>query len=83
LTYLERQRVDLLLLDMVMVPGIDGLDTYRRALAIHPHQKAIITSGFSKTERVQQALELGAARFLNKPYRLQNLAEAVKTALKE
>jgi two-component system NtrC family sensor kinase len=81
LAYLEKQPVDLLLLDMAMDPGIDGLETYQRAVAIHPGQRAIIASGFTKNERVQKALALGAAAFLNKPYRLKDLAEAVKQAL--
>lgn len=82
LTYLEQRPADLLLLDMIMDPGIDGLETYRRVLAVNPRQKAIIASGFSKTERVLETLELGASHFLNKPYRLQHLAEAVRTALR-
>jgi signal transduction histidine kinase len=82
LAYLEQRAVDLLILDMMMDPGIDGLETYRRILTLHPDQKAIIASGFSKTERVQEALTLGASHFLNKPYRLQHLAETVKAALR-
>ncbi len=82
LAYLEQHAADLLLLDMVMDPGIDGLETYQRALEVNPKQKAIIASGFSKTERVRKALSLGASHFLNKPYRLQHLAEAVKMALR-
>ena len=82
LAYLEQQAVDLLLLDMVMDPGIDGLETYKRVLKINPDQKAIIASGFSKTERVLEALSLGASHFLNKPYRLQHLAETIKAALR-
>ena len=82
LTYLEQHAVDLLLLDMVMDPGMDGLETFRRVLTVNPGQKAIIASGFSKSERVLEALALGASHFLNKPYRLQHLAEAVKTALR-
>ena len=58
--YMQEYRVDLLVLDMIMDPGIDGLDTYRRILEIHPRQKAIIVSGFSETERVIQAQALGA-----------------------
>ena len=82
LTYLEQHAVDLLLLDMVMDPGMDGLETFRRVLNANPKQKAIIASGFSKSERVLETLALGASHFLNKPYRLQHLAEAVKTALR-
>ena len=32
-----------------------GLDTYKKVLEIHPKQKAIIVSGFSETERVNEA----------------------------
>ncbi len=44
--HLRSHKTDLLVLDMIMDPGIDGLDTYRRVLEAHPGQKAIIASGF-------------------------------------
>jgi PAS domain S-box-containing protein len=72
---------DLLLLDMIMDPGIDGLETYRQALALRPGQRAVICSGFSENERVKAAQGLGAAVFLKKPYRLAELSQAVRTAL--
>ena len=53
LAYLKNHKVDLLVLDMIMDPGMDGLDTYRRVLEIHPEQKAIIVSGFSESDRVK------------------------------
>ncbi|MFA7684506.1 MAG: PAS domain S-box protein [Syntrophales bacterium] len=67
-TYLLDHRVDLVLLDMIMESGMDGLDTYRRILEIHPGQKAIIVSGFSETDRVGQARGLGAGAYVKKPY---------------
>ena len=48
--YLKTNKADLLLLDMIMDPGIDGLDTYKRIIEIHHGQKAIIASGFSETD---------------------------------
>lgn len=50
---------DLLLLDMIMAPGMDGLDTYRQFVANSPGTKAVIASGYAETERVTQALGLG------------------------
>ena len=44
LDLLKEHRADLVVLDMIMDPGIDGLETYRRLIRHHPHQKAIITS---------------------------------------
>ena len=39
--YLRDHRVDLLLLDMIMAPGMDGRETYERVIALHPGQKAL------------------------------------------
>jgi signal transduction histidine kinase len=80
LAYLDEQPVDLLLLDMIMEPGLDGLDTFKRALSINPEQKAVIASGYTKNDRVQSALELGAS-FIHKPYCLEEIARAVKSML--
>jgi len=69
---------DLLVLDMIMEPGIDGLETYRRILKINPGQKGIITSGFSETKRVRAAEDLGIGAYLKKPFTIRGLAEALK-----
>jgi len=52
---LQSHHVDLMVLNMTMGPGIDGLDTYQQAVKINPRQKAIIVSGFSETDRVRKA----------------------------
>jgi len=80
--YLREQRVDLLVLDMIMDPGIDGLETYRRVIHIHPGQRAVITSGFSESDRVQEARRLGAGEYVKKPYRLETIARALRDVLK-
>jgi signal transduction histidine kinase/ActR/RegA family two-component response regulator len=79
--FIQAQRVDLILLDMIMEPGIDGLETYRRILQIHPDQKAIIVSGFSESERVKGALKLGAGAYIKKPYTMEHLGLAVRAEL--
>jgi PAS domain S-box-containing protein len=81
LQMVKSQPVALLLLDMIMAPGWDGLTTYQEILKANPHQKAIIASGFSETRRVQRALELGAAAFLKKPYTLTEVGQALRRAL--
>ncbi|MDD5167800.1 MAG: ATP-binding protein [Syntrophales bacterium] len=75
--------VDLVILDMIMDPGIDGLETYKRILKISPYQKAIIVSGFSETEKVRQAQQLGAGAYIRKPYRLENIGMAIKNELEK
>ncbi|MEQ8163632.1 MAG: ATP-binding protein, partial [Smithellaceae bacterium] len=79
--YLKSRQADLIILDMIMDPGIDGLETYRRILEINSGQKAIIVSGFSETERVRKAQELGAGEFVRKPYVLEKIGRAVKKEL--
>lgn len=73
--------VDLLILDMIMDPGIDGLETYRRIIALRPGQKAIIASGYSETERVRETQRLGAHTCIVKPFTLDKLASAVRKEL--
>ena len=79
--YVKEHAVDLLVLDMIMDPGLDGLDTYRSILEIRPHQKAVIVSGFSETERVHTAQALGAGAYVKKPYVLEKLGLAVRKEL--
>jgi len=79
--FIKNQKPDLLILDMIMAPGIDGQETYQRILEIHPKQKAIIVSGFSETERVRRTLEMGAGEFIRKPYILKNIGMAVRREL--
>jgi PAS domain S-box-containing protein len=79
--YLRTHKADLIVLDMIMDPGIDGLDTYKRILEINPKQKAIIVSGFSETDRVHQAQALGAGAYVKKPYLLERLGLAVRREL--
>jgi len=79
--YVEQHAVDLIVLDMIMDPGMDGLDTYMKILESHPHQKAIIVSGFSETERVSKAKALGAGAYVKKPYVLEKLGLAVRKEL--
>jgi CheY-like chemotaxis protein len=81
LEYLREHDVDLIILDMIMEPGMDGLETYRRIVKIKPDQKAIIASGYSETERVRQALSLGDAAFISKPYVLENISAAIRNML--
>ncbi len=80
--YLKTHAADLMVLDMIMDPGWDGLDTYREVLQVRPDQKAVITSGFSETERVREAQRLGAGPYVKKPYTLEGIGLAVKTALR-
>ena len=79
--YLQTHTVDLLVLDMVMPPGIDGLETYQRICEIKPRQKAIIASGYSESDRVKALQALGAGAYIRKPYTLEKIGIAVRQEL--
>jgi PAS domain S-box-containing protein len=79
--YIKEHSVDLLVLDMIMNPGIDGLETYRRILEINPKQKAILVSGFSETDRVKGAHALGAGTYVQKPYIMEKIGSAIQEEL--
>jgi len=81
--YLKNNAADLLILDMIMDPGLDGLETYKRILTLHPNQKAVIASGFSETDRVKEAQKLGAGQYIKKPYTLEKIGLAVKEELEK
>ena len=63
--------------------GIDGLETYKRILNLHPNQRAIITSGFSSTSRVKEVQRIGAGAYIRKPYTLEKIGMAVKIELEK
>ncbi len=78
---IKKQPVDLVILDMIMPGGLDGLETYQGILQLYPHQKAIITSGFSESGRVKKLLHLGAGGYVQKPYTMEKLGIAVRAEL--
>ena len=81
--YLKENTVDLILLDMIMDPGINGRETYERIIKIHPNQKAIIVSGFVETDDVKETQKLGAGKFIKKPLTFEKLGLAIKKELRK
>jgi CheY-like chemotaxis protein len=79
--YLKTNEVDLIVLDMIMEPGIDGFETYRQISEFTSQQKAVIVSGFAETERVKMAQSLGAGVFVKKPYIRERIGLAVRKEL--
>jgi len=81
LAYLRQNEADLVLLDMIMNPDMDGLDTFIGIREIRAGQKAIIVSGFSETDRVKKAIDLGVGSYVRKPYALVELARVIREEL--
>jgi PAS domain S-box-containing protein len=81
--YVKDHPVDLIVLDMLMEPGINGRETYEQILKMYPKQKAIIASGFSETQDVKDAQKLGAGAYIKKPYSLEKIGRAIKEELQK
>jgi signal transduction histidine kinase/ActR/RegA family two-component response regulator len=79
--YLKENQADILVLDMIMDPGIDGLETYAKIIEIHPGQKAIIASGYAENNQVNETQKLGAGAYIRKPYTLENIGMAIRKEL--
>ena len=62
----------------IVDPGMDGLDTYKKILEIHPEQKAIIASGFSETDSVKEDQSLGARTYIRKPFLLEKIGSQLR-----
>ena len=81
--YIKEHSVDLIVLDMVMPKGINGRKTYEEIIKIRPGQKAIIASGHAQSKEVDIAQELGAGKYVKKPYILEKIGVAVKEELEK
>lgn len=79
--FISMNPVDLVLLDMILEPGMDGLETYKRILEVFPGQKAILVTGFADTEKVKEAIKLGVGTCVRKPYTIESIAYAVRAEL--
>ena len=66
---------------MIMDPGIDGLETYKRILKFKPDQKVIVASGFSQEDSIDEVKNLGIADFIMKPYSVERLGQAIHKVL--
>jgi DNA-binding NtrC family response regulator len=71
---------DLMLLD-VRLPGMDGLTTLQRSLALHAELAVIMMSAHSTVDNAVEAMKIGAIDFLVKPFPFQSLDAAVQRAL--
>ncbi|WP_028583297.1 response regulator [Desulfogranum mediterraneum] len=81
IAHVRKNQVDLVVLDMIMAPGMNGYQTYRELIRLNAAQRAIIASGFSESSDVKGALNLGASGLVKKPYSMSELCTGVRDAL--
>ncbi len=76
----KRNKIDLVILDMVM-PGISGGGTFDRLREINPDVKVLLSSGYSLNGEAQHIMNRGCNGFLQKPFQIGKLSQKVREML--
>ena len=77
----ESWQVDVIVIDVLMPGGIDGIETTRRLKRLLPQVQIIILSGYADDARVIGALRAGAITYVEKDSQPEQLLEAVRGAV--
>ncbi len=72
---------DVVLLDLTIVGGMGGEETFKKLKEIDPDVRAIVSSGYDSDEMARDFLESGFCGYLTKPYRIGELGKMLKTVL--
>jgi CheY-like chemotaxis protein len=81
IAYMLKNGADLILLDLVLEAGMDGIETYRKIRAIRPFQRVIVISGHASPEKVAAIRHLGVEHYLIKPVPLGTLTQTIRAEL--
>lgn len=76
----RREEIDLVIMDLSM-PGMGGHKCLKELLTLDPKSKVVIASGYSANGQAKVALESGAAGYVAKPFRLNDLLMSVRDVL--
>ncbi len=76
----EKDRIDLVILDMIM-PGMDGKETYEKLKRFSPHMRVIISSGYGKVDSPIEVSQEKKTGFVQKPYNIDILVDEVNRVL--
>lgn len=72
------EKIKLVILDMIM-PKMDGRETFMKLREINPSLTVILSSGYARDMNVQELIRMGAAGFVQKPYKSSDLAYILMT----
>jgi len=78
----KHAEIDLVILDMIM-PGLGGSAAFDGMKAVNPSVRVILSSGYSLNGKAQAIMDKGVRFFLQKPYRLYDLAQKIREALSD
>ncbi len=80
LTILDREEVDLVLLDL-MLPGMHGMDVLREVRRRDPEQVVVVITAFSSIESAIEAMREGAFNYIPKPFKNEEVLLTVRKGL--
>jgi two-component system, cell cycle sensor histidine kinase and response regulator CckA len=76
----RKDEIDLVIQDMVM-PGMNGAQTFQALKKINPEVKVILASGYVMNKQIAAVMEQGCRAFMQKPFRLEDLSRKVREVL--
>lgn len=76
----NRERIDLVILDMIM-PGMGGGETYDRLKKMDPHILVLLSSGYSIDGQATEILKRGCNGFIQKPFNVKIVSEKIREIL--
>jgi DNA-binding NtrC family response regulator len=79
---LFRNNIDVILLDL-RLPGISGMDVLSDVRLAYPDIPVIVITGVGDIETAVEAMKLGAADFITKPFDIQRVENSIESALEE
>mgnify|MGYP000264153626 FL=1 len=78
----NRERIDMVILDMIM-PDMGGGETYDRLKEINPQIKVLLSSGYSIDGQAQEIMERGCNGFIQKPFDVKQLSAKMRKILEK
>ncbi len=79
----KKQPFDVVLLDIKMPGGVDGIETLRKIKKIRPFTEVILITAYASVETSTEGMKQGAFDYLLKPVRLEELLSMVIAALEK
>jgi len=72
---------DAVIMDISVIGGMGGEETFKAIRELDPDVRAIVSSGYDNDDMAKRFLELGFCGYLTKPYRVADLGKVLKTVL--
>ena len=78
----NKMTLDLVALDMIM-PEMNGKDTYEELKRINPQVKVLLVSGYSLNKQIEELMDRGCNGFIQKPFNIVQLSQKLREVLEE